>query len=106
MSENDLLSADFITSIIKQMLQQDNFELFKSLLPIYGESGTLKNRSSKLLKGKVIAKTGTGTTAVTISGYLYTNNKQYIFSILINNLKNSQKSKAVALERDLLESIC
>ena len=106
MSENDLLSADFITSLLQQMLQHDNFELFKSLLPIYGESGTLKNRSSKLLKGKVIAKTGTGTTAVTISGYLYTNNKQYIFSILINNLKNSQKSSAVALERDLLESIC
>ncbi|MFV9925220.1 MAG: D-alanyl-D-alanine carboxypeptidase/D-alanyl-D-alanine-endopeptidase [Francisella endosymbiont of Hyalomma scupense] len=106
MSENDLLSADFITSLLQQMSQQDNFELFKSLLPIYGESGTLKNRSSKLLKGKVIAKTGTGTTAVTISGYLYTNNKQYIFSILINNLKNSQKSKAIALERDLLEGIC
>ena len=105
MSENDLLSADFITSLLQQMSQQDNFELFKSLLPIYGESGTLKNRSSKLLKGKVIAKTGTGTTTVTISGYLYTN-KQYIFSILINNLKNSQKSKAIALERDLLEGIC
>ncbi|ALB01719.1 D-Ala-D-Ala carboxypeptidase [Francisella persica ATCC VR-331] len=105
-SENDLLSADFITSLLQQMLHHDNFKLFKSMLPIYGESGTLKKRSSKLLKGKVIAKTGTGTTTVTLSGYLYTNNKQYIFSILINNLKNSQKSSAVALERDLLESIC
>ncbi|APC91930.1 MULTISPECIES: D-alanyl-D-alanine carboxypeptidase/D-alanyl-D-alanine endopeptidase [Francisella] len=106
MSENDLLSADFISSLLQKMSQHDNFEVFKSLLPIYGETGTLKNRSSKLLKGKVFAKTGTGTTAVTLSGYLYANNKQYIFSILINNLKNSQKSSAVALERDLLESIC
>ena len=55
------------------MLQHDNFEFLKSLLPIYGESGTLKNRSSKLLKGKVITETGTETTAITISGYLYTN---------------------------------
>ncbi|MBK2356460.1 D-alanyl-D-alanine carboxypeptidase/D-alanyl-D-alanine endopeptidase [Francisella hispaniensis] len=106
MSENNLLSADFITELLQKMSQNKSFELFKSLLPIYGETGTLKNRSSKLLKGKVFAKTGTGTTAITLSGYLYANNKQYIFSILINNLKNSQKSNALVLEKDLLESIC
>ena len=106
MSENNLLSADFITELLQRVSQNKNFEIFKSLLPIYGETGTLKNRSSKLLKGKVFAKTGTETTAVTLSGYLYANSKQYTFSILINNLKNSQKSNALALEKDLLESIC
>ncbi|MDE5004772.1 D-alanyl-D-alanine carboxypeptidase, partial [Francisella tularensis subsp. holarctica] len=64
------------------------------------------NRSSKLLTGKVFAKTGTDTTVVALSWYLYANNKQYIFSILVNNLKNLQKSIALALEKDLLESIC
>ncbi|EDZ91122.1 D-alanyl-D-alanine carboxypeptidase/D-alanyl-D-alanine-endopeptidase [Francisella tularensis] len=106
MSENNLLSANFIVSLLQKISQNKNFELLKCLLPIYGETGTLKNRSSKLLKGKVFAKTGTETTAVALSGYLYANNKQYIFSILVNNLKNSQKSSALALEKDLLESIC
>ncbi|AJI73485.1 hypothetical protein FTDG_00217 [Francisella tularensis subsp. novicida GA99-3548] len=106
MSENNLLSADFIVSLLQKISQNKNFKILKCLLPIYGETGTLKNRSSKLLKGKVFAKTGTETTAVALSGYLYANNKQYIFSILVNNLKNSQKSSALALEKDLLESIC
>ncbi|OIN83751.1 D-alanyl-D-alanine carboxypeptidase/D-alanyl-D-alanine-endopeptidase [Francisella sp. TX07-6608] len=106
MSENNLLSADFIVSLLQKISQNKNFKILKYLLPIYGETGTLKNRSSKLLKGKVFAKTGTETTAVALSGYLYANNKQYIFSILVNNLKNSQKSSALALEKDLLESIC
>ncbi|MDE4988602.1 D-alanyl-D-alanine carboxypeptidase, partial [Francisella tularensis] len=52
------------------------------------------------------AKTGTETTVVALSGYLYANNKQNIFSILVNNLKNLQKSSALAVEKDLLESIC
>ncbi|MDE4990367.1 D-alanyl-D-alanine carboxypeptidase, partial [Francisella tularensis subsp. holarctica] len=64
------------------------------------------NRSSKLLKGKVFSKTVTETTVVALSGYLYANNNQYIFSILVNNLKNLQKSSALSLEKDLLESIC
>ncbi|WP_150463803.1 D-alanyl-D-alanine carboxypeptidase/D-alanyl-D-alanine-endopeptidase [Francisella sp. XLW-1] len=106
MSDNDLLSADFISNLLQQISQHKSFELFRSLLPIYGETGTLKNRSSVILKGKVYAKTGTGTTSVSLSGYLYTNDKQYIFSILINNLKDSQKQAAIAVERDLLESIC
>ncbi|AJI55226.1 D-alanyl-D-alanine carboxypeptidase/D-alanyl-D-alanine-endopeptidase [Francisella philomiragia] len=106
MSENNLLSADFIVSLLQKISQNKNFKILKCLLPIYGETGTLKNRSSKLLKGKVFAKTGTETTAIALSGYLYANNKQYIFSILVNNLKNSQKSSALALEKDLLESIC
>ncbi|AJI69609.1 D-alanyl-D-alanine carboxypeptidase/D-alanyl-D-alanine-endopeptidase [Francisella tularensis] len=106
MSENNLLSANFIVSLLQKISQNKNFELLKCLLPIYGETGTLKNRSSKLLKGKVFAKIGTETTVVALSGYLYANNKQYIFSILVNNLKNSQKSSALALEKDLLESIC
>ncbi|XSZ47479.1 D-alanyl-D-alanine carboxypeptidase [Francisella noatunensis] len=106
MSDNDLLSADFISNLLQQISQHKSFELFRSLLPIYGETGTLKNCSSAILKGKVYAKTGTGITSVSLSGYLYTNDKQYIFSILINNLKDSQKQAAIAVERDLLESIC
>ncbi|MDE4950918.1 D-alanyl-D-alanine carboxypeptidase, partial [Francisella tularensis] len=68
MSENNLLSANFIVSLLQKISQNKNFELLKCLLPIYGETVTLKNRSRKLLKGKVFAKTGTETTVFALSG--------------------------------------
>lgn len=105
-SENNLLSPDFLVNLLYKMSLQSDFKLFKSFFPIYGETGTLANRNSSILKGKVIAKTGTETTSIALSGYLYSSSHdQYIFSILINSLKENQKKGAKALEKDLLESI-
>ncbi|API87144.1 D-alanyl-D-alanine carboxypeptidase/D-alanyl-D-alanine endopeptidase [Francisella uliginis] len=105
MSGNDLLTPNFLTSLLYKMSLDKNYKLFKNMLPIYGETGTLKNFKGDKLKDKVFAKTGTQTTAIALSGYLIKDNNQYAFSILINSLKESQKSLAHNFERELLESL-
>ena len=104
-SDNDLLNPNFLVSLLYKMSLDKNYKLYKSMLPIYGETGTLKSFKGDDLKGKVFAKTGTQTTAIALSGYLIKDNNQYAFSILINSLKESQKSLAHNFERELLESL-
>ncbi|MED7818403.1 MULTISPECIES: D-alanyl-D-alanine carboxypeptidase/D-alanyl-D-alanine endopeptidase [unclassified Francisella] len=104
-SENNLLSPNFLVSVLHKMSLNKNYKVFKSMLPIYGKTGTLKNFKGDKLKGNIFAKTGTQTTAIALSGYLIKGDNQYAFSILINSLKESQKSQAHNLERELLESL-
>ncbi|BCD90612.1 D-alanyl-D-alanine carboxypeptidase [Francisella halioticida] len=104
-SENDLLSPSFLVNLLYKMTLNKNYKLFKNMLPIYGKIGTLKNFKGDKLKGKVFAKTGTQTTAIALSGYLIKDNNWYVFSILINSLKESQKSQAHNLEKELLEKL-
>ncbi|MED7789477.1 D-alanyl-D-alanine carboxypeptidase/D-alanyl-D-alanine-endopeptidase [Francisella sp. 19X1-34] len=104
-SENDLLNPNFIVNLLYKMSLNKDFKLFKSMLPIYGETGTLQNFKGNMLKGRVFAKTGTQTTAITLSGYLTKNNSRYAFSILINSLRESKKPQAHNFERELLESL-
>ncbi|QIW10508.1 D-alanyl-D-alanine carboxypeptidase/D-alanyl-D-alanine-endopeptidase [Francisella sp. LA112445] len=105
MSDNDLLNPNFLVNLLYKMSLNKDYKLFKNMLAIYGETGTLKNFKGNDLKGKVFAKTGTQTTGIALSGYLIKDNNQYAFSILINSLKESQKSQAHNFEKELLESI-
>lgn len=106
MSENDLLNADFIVDLLYKMQSQKSFHIFKMSLPVYGQSGTLKWRSDKTLIGKVFAKTGSGTTSLALSGYIKAQNgQQYIFSILITNLLESQKKQAYHFQDKVLQAL-
>ena len=103
MSQNDLLNADFLTQLLYNMKLQKAFKVFVRGLPIYGQSGSLASRTEKALIGKVIAKTGTGTTSIALSGYLSAKNgKEYIFSILLGNLLESQRALASKLQDQIL----
>lgn len=106
MSENDLLNADFIVNLLYKMQAQKDFDVFKAALPVYGQSGTLKWRDDKNLMGKVFAKTGSGTTALALSGYITAQNgQQYVFSILTSNLLASQKKQVLQLQDDILKMV-
>ncbi|WP_440617898.1 D-alanyl-D-alanine carboxypeptidase/D-alanyl-D-alanine endopeptidase [Cysteiniphilum sp. 6C5] len=106
MSENDLLNADFIVDMLYKMQSQKSFNIFKGSLPVYGQSGTLKWRSDKTLIGNVFAKTGSGTTSSALSGYIKAQDgQQYIFSILITNLLESQKKQAYHFQDEILKAL-
>jgi D-alanyl-D-alanine carboxypeptidase/D-alanyl-D-alanine-endopeptidase (penicillin-binding protein 4) len=78
-------------------------ELYNAL-PQSGISGTLSYRMNKQLQGKVRAKTGTLKGTVTLSGYVITKRKnQLTFSIMINNLKKSQRNSARAFQNNLVK---
>ena len=72
---------------------------FFEALPVAGIDGTLKGRMTKsVAKGRIFAKTGTLSTANSLSGYAKTlDGEELIFSILANNHagKASEVRKAI-----------
>jgi serine-type D-Ala-D-Ala carboxypeptidase/endopeptidase (penicillin-binding protein 4) len=78
-------------------------EDFTTMLPIGGIDGTLERRmKTKLLKGKIIAKTGSLSHVTALSGYAERKGgKRYAFSILVNNYNGP-----AADIRDVIDKIC
>ena len=105
-SENDLLTAQFLTQLLYVIQKEPIFKSFYNSLPVGGISGTLANRFKNILKGKVIAKTGSMATVRKLTGYLIIDNmNKYIFSIMINGLKENQKTNAMNFEQQLLTKL-
>ncbi len=106
MSANNLLSTDFLSDLLYKMQTQKVFDVFEQALPVYTKNAIPAHRKNEWLKGKVIAKTGTGTTVSALSGYLCTKDrKRYVFSILISDLTNHQRKTALVFQSQFLESL-
>jgi serine-type D-Ala-D-Ala carboxypeptidase/endopeptidase (penicillin-binding protein 4) len=69
-------------------------KVFHESLPISGIDGTLKNRL-KEVEGKVRAKTGTIGGVRALSGYIETEGRTLVFSILLNDIENGQEAGAI-----------
>lgn len=92
MSQQNLISASVLTSILVNIQDKSWFSHFKKSLPIAGEvshlvGGTLSDRlADEATKGNVKAKTGTLKGVSTLSGYVTTKDEEELaFSILLNN---------------------
>ena len=104
LSSLDKVSPQLLVNILTKIFNTPKLGnmLYKSL-PQSGISGTLSYRMTKELQGKVRAKTGTLKGTITLSGYLITRNRnQLSFSIMINNLKKSQRISARDFQNSLL----
>lgn len=79
---------------------------FLGLLPIMGQSGTLKDRMKNTsFTGKIAAKTGSMHDVSALSGYMTApNGKAYIFSIISNGV-NTPIVKAKELEEKILLTV-
>jgi serine-type D-Ala-D-Ala carboxypeptidase/endopeptidase (penicillin-binding protein 4) len=101
-SHVNLVPASQLSQLLFTAQQQSWFPAFLQSLPIAGasekmEGGTLRHRmKGPLVRGKVLAKTGTISTVSTISGYVNTKSGQnMIFSIMLNNLVDDSKGKSI-----------
>jgi serine-type D-Ala-D-Ala carboxypeptidase/endopeptidase (penicillin-binding protein 4) len=101
-SHVNLAPANEITQLLYQVQKKNWFPIFKDSLPVGGEDnrivgGTLRYRMKEPpLKSNVFAKTGTIATVSTLSGYIQTKSgNEYIFSILINGLKDEDLGKLI-----------
>lgn len=91
-SQDDLLPANEITKLLYHIQTEDWYDVYKKSLPIAGNpermvGGTLRHR---MVDMPLQAKTGTINGVSSVSGYAETKNgEEVIFSILINNLLDS-----------------
>jgi D-alanyl-D-alanine carboxypeptidase/D-alanyl-D-alanine-endopeptidase (penicillin-binding protein 4) len=103
LSRYNLITPKSLVEILNQIYQRLSFEEIKSVFPIGGESGTIRNYY-KSETPYIIAKTGTLKNNHCLSGYLMTNSgKTLIFSFMNNHYIGSSDQAKVAMEQLLIK---
>lgn len=87
LSRNDMITAEATVQLLTHMHRHRYASAFRDALPIAGVDGTLRNRlKGTLAENNVRAKTGTLSSATSLSGYLRdAAGDELAFSILVNN---------------------
>ncbi len=86
LSSHDLVTPRSLTQLLTYAAEQPWFPAYKASLPIGGVDGSLANRFTGPLKGKVFAKTGTLGESRALSGFLIAASGQtVVFSVLDDN---------------------
>ena len=91
LSRYNLLSP---VALNKVLIKMHNNPEWQSCLSQPGFPGTLKKRLT-ILPDPLYAKTGSMSGISALAGYLYKNDKKLIFTIMVNNYNNSQKSQDI-----------
>jgi D-alanyl-D-alanine carboxypeptidase/D-alanyl-D-alanine-endopeptidase (penicillin-binding protein 4) len=87
LSRQNELTAYTITTVLSSIYKSRNWPLYKGTLAVGGVDGTIeKHFKEEKYKGKIFAKTGSITGVKSLSGLCVTDQGDYIFSILSNNI--------------------
>eukprot|EP01100_Stratorugosa_tubuloviscum_P011754 TRINITY_DN532_c0_g1_i1.p1 TRINITY_DN532_c0_g1~~TRINITY_DN532_c0_g1_i1.p1 ORF type:complete len:515 (-),score=253.83 TRINITY_DN532_c0_g1_i1:71-1573(-) len=93
LSRQNIIAPKMLTELLRIMWQLPNGQIYKSFLPVGGESGTLASRFvGTPAQGRVFAKTGTETGVTALSGYVTPINFENIVFSIIANLSNQSAS--------------
>lgn len=102
LSRYNLFTPQDFVWLLTRMKSEFPWQRIATIFPT-GNTGTLKGYY-KILSDNLYAKTGTLTGQIALSGYFTTrNNRQLVFSILINNHHSSNVDVRKAIEKFLLE---
>jgi len=99
LSHNNRVTARAVCALLLAMLDTPEGLAWERSFSISGVWGTLANRLSESgTYGRVHAKTGTLHDTITLSGILYhpTDGHRYVFSILQNDVDDSDEARAIA----------
>jgi D-alanyl-D-alanine carboxypeptidase/D-alanyl-D-alanine-endopeptidase (penicillin-binding protein 4) len=101
LSRLNVITPTQMCSMLSWQAKQKNFPIFKTSLPIAGETGTLKTiANNTVAEGKLFAKSGSMSKIRSYSGYVQTESGELLcFSVIINNYTCSSAEIKSKLEK-------
>lgn len=106
LAPSDGISAEMLCDILVYMKAKSKYcDAFVESLPKAGKEGTVRNvLKGTRLEGKVVMKSGSIANVQCFAGYYTDGDKQYAFSIMVNNYNSSRKQVVRAIENLLLNT--
>jgi D-alanyl-D-alanine carboxypeptidase/D-alanyl-D-alanine-endopeptidase (penicillin-binding protein 4) len=100
LSRNDMVTAEASVQLLTYMSRHRYASSFREALPIAGVDGTLRNRMrGTVAENNIRAKTGTLSSAASLSGYLTTEaGENVVFSIMVNNFAVDTDVRAICID--------
>jgi D-alanyl-D-alanine carboxypeptidase/D-alanyl-D-alanine-endopeptidase (penicillin-binding protein 4) len=100
LSRNDMVTAEASVQLLTFMSRHRFAVVFHEALPIAGVDGTLRNRmKGTAAENNVRAKTGSLSSAASLSGYVTTAaGEKLVFSIMVNNYPSDVEPRVVCID--------
>jgi serine-type D-Ala-D-Ala carboxypeptidase/endopeptidase (penicillin-binding protein 4) len=100
LSRNDMITAEGSLQLLTYMHRHRYATAFREALPIAGVDGTLRNRmKGTVAENNLRAKTGTLSSASSLSGYVTTAaGEELVFSIMVNNYPPGMGPTSVCID--------
>lgn len=100
LSRNDMVTAEATLQLLIYMSRHPYANAFREALPIAGVDGTLRNRlKGTVAENNVRAKTGSLSSAASLSGYLTTAaGEKLVFSIIVNNYPVDTEVRSICID--------
>lgn len=100
LSRNDMITPEASVQLLTYMSRHRYASAFREALPIAGVDGTLRNRMrGTVAENNVRAKTGSLSSAATLSGYVTTAaGENLVFSIMVNNYPEDTEVRTLCID--------
>ena len=100
LSRNDMITAEATLQLLTYMSRHQHANVFRDTMPIAGVDGTLRNRMKGTpAENNVRAKTGSLSSASSLSGYMTTNaGERLVFSIMVNNYPEGAEPRSSVID--------
>ena len=100
LSRNDMITAEATLQLLTHMSRHTHAKVFSDALPVAGVDGTLRNRMrGTVAENNVRAKTGSLSSAASLSGYLTTAaGERLAFSIMVNNYPEEVEPRSLCID--------
>lgn len=100
LSRNDMITAEASVQLLTFMSRHRFADVFRNALPIAGVDGTLRSRFKNTpAENNLRAKTGSLSSAASLSGYLTTAaGEKLVFSIMVNNFESAVEPRQICID--------